>query len=64
MRSEVLVAYNTPTSFIVESSICAMSEAGDKKVKVLDSSPEYLNYCLAALSFLCAVCRWSLTEGS
>lgn len=39
MRSEVFVVYNTPTSFIAESSTCVMSEAGDKKVKVLDSSP-------------------------
>lgn len=48
--------YNTPTSFIAESSISVMSEAGDKKVKVLDSTAGYLNYYLAALSFLCAMC--------
>ena len=58
----MLVVYNTPASFTAEASICVMSEEGDKKVKVLDSSPGYLNYYLAALSFLCA--RWSLTESS
>lgn len=52
----MLVLFNTSTSFIENPSICVMSKAGDKKVKVLDSSPGYLNDYLAAMSFLCAVC--------
>lgn len=52
----MLVLFNTSTSFIEDPNICVMSKTKDKKVKVLDSSPRYLNDYLAAMSFLCAVC--------